>query len=80
MQELNKNKPRGKADDILLAEITRLEPALAVARDDLVSNPSNIVEVHFVQTDWAIERMQASSHRYQRRDEAYEPGTAGVGP
>ena len=37
MQELNKNKPRGKADDILLAEITRLEPALAVARDDLVS-------------------------------------------
>lgn len=36
MQELNKNKPRGKADDLLLAEITRLEPALAVARDDLV--------------------------------------------
>ncbi|KAI0084077.1 condensin complex subunit SMC1 [Irpex rosettiformis] len=35
MQELNKNKPRGKADDMLLAEITRLEPALAVARDDL---------------------------------------------
>lgn len=36
MQELNKNKPRGKADDILLGEITRLEPALVVARDDLV--------------------------------------------
>jgi hypothetical protein len=36
MQELNKNKPRGKADDVLLAEITRLDPALAVARDDLV--------------------------------------------
>ena len=37
LQELNKNKPRGKADDNLLAEISRLEPALAVARDDLVS-------------------------------------------
>ncbi|EKM57692.1 uncharacterized protein PHACADRAFT_206572 [Phanerochaete carnosa HHB-10118-sp] len=35
LQELNKNKPRGKADDNLLAEISRLEPALAVARDDL---------------------------------------------
>ncbi|KAI0692899.1 cohesin complex subunit psm1 [Cytidiella melzeri] len=35
MHELNKNKPRGMADDTLLAEITRLEPALAVARDDL---------------------------------------------
>ena len=36
LQELNKTKPRGKADDNLLAEITRLEPSLAVARDDLV--------------------------------------------
>ena len=36
LMELNKSKPRGKADDNLLAEITRLEPALTVARDDLV--------------------------------------------
>ena len=36
LQELNKTKPRGKADDNLLAEITRLEPALTVTRDDLV--------------------------------------------
>ena len=37
LQELNKTKPRGNVDDNLLAEISRLEPALAVARDDLVS-------------------------------------------
>ena len=50
LQELNKSKPRGKADDNLLAEITRLEPALTIARDDLVklvtltnANISNIV-------------------------------------
>lgn len=36
LQELNKNKPRGMADDALLADITRLDPALAIARDDLV--------------------------------------------
>ncbi|KAJ3557591.1 hypothetical protein NM688_g1392 [Phlebia brevispora] len=35
LRELNKSKPRSKADDNLLAEITRLEPALTVARDDL---------------------------------------------
>ncbi|KAI0757514.1 condensin complex subunit SMC1 [Daedaleopsis nitida] len=32
--ELNKNKPRGKESEVLLAEITRLESALAVTRDD----------------------------------------------
>ncbi|KAI8982948.1 condensin complex subunit SMC1 [Trametes punicea] len=32
--ELGKSKPRGKESEILLAEITRLESALTVARDD----------------------------------------------
>lgn len=36
MMELNKSKPRGKESEVLLAEITRLESALTVARDDLV--------------------------------------------
>ncbi|THH00454.1 hypothetical protein EW026_g2099 [Hermanssonia centrifuga] len=35
LRELNKSKPRGKADDNLLTEITRLEPALTVTKDDL---------------------------------------------
>ncbi|KAI0078626.1 cohesin complex subunit psm1 [Panus rudis PR-1116 ss-1] len=35
MAELMKGRPRGKVDDILLAEITRLEPSLTIARDDL---------------------------------------------
>ena len=34
--ELSKSKPRGKESEVLLAEITRLESALTVVRDDLV--------------------------------------------
>ncbi|KAJ8472469.1 hypothetical protein ONZ51_g8497 [Trametes cubensis] len=33
--ELGKSKPRGKESEVLLAEITRLESTLSVARDDL---------------------------------------------
>ena len=36
LHELAKSKPRGKETEVLLAEITRLESALTVARDDLV--------------------------------------------
>ncbi|KAG1840638.1 hypothetical protein F4604DRAFT_1832337 [Suillus subluteus] len=35
LQELNRSKPRGKADENVIAEITRLESAIAVVRDDL---------------------------------------------
>ncbi|KAJ8594932.1 RecF/RecN/SMC protein [Rhizopogon salebrosus TDB-379] len=35
LQELNRSKPRGKADENIIAEITRLESAITVARDDL---------------------------------------------
>ena len=34
--ELSKSKPRGKESEVLLAEISRLESALIVVRDDLV--------------------------------------------
>lgn len=37
MQELNKSKPRGKADENLVAEISRLESCITVTRDDSVS-------------------------------------------
>lgn len=36
LAELSRTRPRGNTDDNLLAEISRLEPALTVARDDLV--------------------------------------------
>nr|AYN55353.1 cohesin complex subunit I [Sparassis latifolia] len=35
LRDLNKNKPRGKADENLIAEITRLESAHTIAKDDL---------------------------------------------
>ncbi len=37
LRELAKKKPRGKADENLIAELTRLESALTLAKDDLVS-------------------------------------------
>lgn len=36
LKELNKQKPRTKTDENLLAEISRLESTLTVQRDDLV--------------------------------------------
>lgn len=38
LRDLNKSKPRSKADENLMAEITRLESSLTLAKDDLVSN------------------------------------------
>lgn len=37
LRDLNKTRPRGKADENLVAEINRLESALLIAKDDLVS-------------------------------------------
>jgi hypothetical protein len=36
-RELGKQKPRGKTDEALIAEISSLESNLTVAKDDLVS-------------------------------------------
>lgn len=36
MKKLLDSKPRSKNDEALVAEISRLEPAYTVARDDLV--------------------------------------------
>lgn len=37
LRDLNKSKPRGKADESLIGEITRLESACTVAKDDLAA-------------------------------------------
>ena len=37
LRELSKKKPRGKADENLIAEMTRLESTITLAKDDLVS-------------------------------------------
>lgn len=39
LQELNRSKSRGKADENIIAEITRLESAITVTKDDLVRTP-----------------------------------------
>ena len=36
LRELNKSRPRSKADEGLVAEITRIESSLTLAKDDLV--------------------------------------------
>ena len=38
LRDLNKSKPRSKGDENLIAEITRLESSLTLARDDLVGH------------------------------------------
>lgn len=38
LQELNRSKSRSKADDNIISEITRLESAITVTKDDLVSH------------------------------------------
>ncbi len=40
-RELSKQKPRGKTDEALISEISRLESNITVAKDDLVG--SNLV-------------------------------------
>jgi structural maintenance of chromosome 1 len=37
LRELSNKKPRGKADENLITEMTRLELAIALAKDSLVS-------------------------------------------
>ena len=38
LRELGKQKPRNKTDDSLIADVTRLESTITMARDDLVSS------------------------------------------
>lgn len=40
LQELNRSKSRGKADENIISEITRLESAITVTKDDLVRAPT----------------------------------------
>ncbi|KAH9848926.1 cohesin complex subunit psm1 [Lenzites betulinus] len=42
LHELAKSKPRGKESEILLAELSRLESALSVARDDQKANKTRL--------------------------------------
>ncbi|KAI0808015.1 condensin complex subunit SMC1 [Fomes fomentarius] len=60
MMELNKSKPRGKESEVLLAEITRLESALTVARDDLSACKDRLdgVKSELKHTDREIKQLQ----------------------
>ena len=81
LRELNKAKPRGNADDNLIAEITRLEPALTVARDDLVrSRRAKSIESSSADVVMSTERLQTPPHRNQGRDQAHRSGAASSQP
>lgn len=43
LQELSRSKPRGKADENIISEIARLESAITLAKDDLVSSVKPVV-------------------------------------
>lgn len=50
LRDLNKSKPRSKADESLVSEITRLESAITLANDDLVmSNRRMLLECYLLE-------------------------------
>lgn len=69
LRELSKQKPRTKTDENLLAELSRLESAITIARDDLVSETqSHALCVSSCRV--LPERDAAPNQRSQRRAQA----------
>jgi hypothetical protein len=68
LQELLKQRSRGKADDNLIAEVARLESTIVVAKDDLVR-----FHVYYSVSLIAVdtECLQTSPNWYQRRTQTY---------
>jgi len=63
-RELSKQRPRGKTDEHLSAEIARLESLLTVARDDLVGSSCPLRNVV---AKSSAESLQTPHRWYQRR-------------
>ncbi|RPD71420.1 condensin complex subunit SMC1 [Lentinus tigrinus ALCF2SS1-7] len=65
--ELNKSKPRGKESEVLVAEISRLESALSVARDDLNACQAKLdgVKSEIKHTDREIKQLQPELRKAQ---------------
>ncbi len=71
LRELSKQKPRGKTDDSLVSEISRLESAIQLAKDELVS----LIQLMFVLLSiYFTECHQLIAHGYQRRVETFGEG------
>ncbi|KZT07028.1 cohesin complex subunit psm1 [Laetiporus sulphureus 93-53] len=67
LRDLNKSKPRGKADDNLIAEITRLESALTIAKDDLAACKLRLdgIKDELRHVDKEIKRINPELHKAQ---------------
>lgn len=90
LSELLKSKPRNKADESLLSEITRLESELVVARDDLVGYSAMLLVCvlthNFVGSvgrlqvacDWFERRVETRRSQYQTKHARAEQGTLSV--
>ncbi|RDX49778.1 cohesin complex subunit psm1 [Lentinus brumalis] len=65
--ELNKSKPRGKESEVLIAEISRLESSLSVARDDLNACKAKLegIKSELKHTDKEIKQLQPELRKAQ---------------
>lgn len=61
LRDLSQAKPRNKNDDLLMAEISRLESDLVLAKDEMVRNRA--ISSHPV-ANLFTERRQIPSHRH----------------
>lgn len=74
LRELQKSKPRGQIEENLTAEMSRLESALTLARDDLVGALPTIPNIVAHRCCFP-ECQQSPIERHQRRVEASRKGT-----
>jgi hypothetical protein len=72
LRELSKQKPRGKTDENLIADIARIEGAIAIAKDDLV-RVLNYLGLHPL-IYFPSECLQTPIDGYPRRTEAHGEG------
>lgn len=80
LQELSRAKPRGKADENVVSEITRLESAATVTKDDLVMLVQFIRVAIYSSIDHPnIERDKAATYWVKGRIEAYRARAEEVG-
>ena len=66
--ELQKSKSKGKTDESLISEISRLESAITVTRDDLVGTVSNLIMLSVDLFCMCVECLQVEVERSSRRE------------
>lgn len=73
LRDLSKQKPRGKTDENLIAEISQLESNITIARDELVCYDP-LHSLRLLKTLLSLECLQNTAHWSQGRAETPRTG------